>query len=209
MEQVNKELKKYIVEEVFPVYENNDSGHNLEHIKYVINRSIKFASQFENINLDMVYTIAAFHDIAHHIDKDHHEVKSAEWFYKDENMKRFFTDEERQIIKEAIEDHRASSKTEPRTNYGKIVSSADRNVDVSSMLKRMHSYTCQHYNNLSLEEAVERAYKHMMKKYGVEGYAKNYCVDKEYLKFKEEVKDLIKDKKAFEEKYLQVNNLEK
>lgn len=207
MKEINKELKKYIEEEIFPIYDKNDSGHNLEHINYVIKRSLRFARQFDNIDLNIVYTVAAFHDIAHHINKDKHEVESAKWFYKDENMKRFFNDEERKIIKEAIEDHRASSKKEPRTNYGKIVSSADRNIDVCSMLKRMHSYSCKHYDNLTLEEAVDRAYSHMNKKYGKEGYAKNYCLDEEYIKFKEDVQNLVKNKSKFRDKYIEVNNL--
>ena len=40
---INKELKEYIENNIFSEYEKNDKGHNLEHIKYVINRSIKFA----------------------------------------------------------------------------------------------------------------------------------------------------------------------
>lgn len=89
----------------------------------------------------MVYAIASFHDLAHHIDKDNHEVLSAKLFYENEKMKEFFTDEQRKIIKEAIEDHRASLEYEPRSNYGKIISSADRNVDITSSLKRTHAYT--------------------------------------------------------------------
>lgn len=78
----------------------------------------------------MVYVIAAYHDIGHHIDSKNHEVISADIMSKDENLKKFFTDEELIIIKEAIEDHRASSKEDSRTIYGKIVSSADRNNTV-------------------------------------------------------------------------------
>ncbi len=41
-------------------------------------------------------------------------------------MKDFFDDEQRIIIKEAIEDYRATLEYEPRSDYGKIISSADR-----------------------------------------------------------------------------------
>ena len=37
----------------------------------------------------MVYTIASFHDIAHHIDKDNHEVSSAKLFYANKKMQNF------------------------------------------------------------------------------------------------------------------------
>ncbi len=40
---------------------------------------------------------------------------------KGQNIKEFFNDEERKIIKEAIEDHRASSNHEPRNIYGNQV----------------------------------------------------------------------------------------
>lgn len=45
----------------------------------------------------MIYAIAAFHDIAHHIDKDNHEVLSAEIFYQNAKMKEFFNEEQRKI----------------------------------------------------------------------------------------------------------------
>lgn len=66
---MNYKLKEYIEKNVFPEYSKNDSGHGIEHINYVIDRCFRFAEQFDNIDLDMLYTIAAFHDIAHHIDK--------------------------------------------------------------------------------------------------------------------------------------------
>ena len=66
--QINEDLKKYIEENVFPEYSKNEPAHNIEHIKYVIRRSFKFADTVPNINYNMVYTIAAYHDIGHHID---------------------------------------------------------------------------------------------------------------------------------------------
>ena len=76
--RINKELQKYIEEKIFPIYQKNDSGHNIDHIKYVIERSLKFASKVENINYNMVYTIAAYHDIGHYIDAKNHEKISAQ-----------------------------------------------------------------------------------------------------------------------------------
>ena len=74
MNSINKQLIEYVENNILPIYAKNDSGHGIEHIKYVIKRSVEFAKQFDNINLDMVYVISAFHDIAHHIDKDNHEL---------------------------------------------------------------------------------------------------------------------------------------
>lgn len=204
---INPELQNYIEREIFPIYEKNEGGHGLEHIKYVISRSLKFAYQFENINIDMVYTIAAFHDIGHHIDKDIHEILSAKMFYENEDLKTFFTDNERLIIKEAIEDHRASNDSKPRSNYGKIVSSADRTTDIDTVLKRTHSYSLKHRSSYTLDEMIEEAYTHMCKKYGKNGYAKHYVEDEEYTNFLNAVDEFTKDKNQFVERYKEVNNI--
>lgn len=207
MRQVNEQLQQYIQEKIFPIYEKNDSGHGIEHIKYVIRRSLLFANQFEDINIDMVYTIASFHDLAHHIDKDNHEILSAKLFYEDKKMKEFFNDEQRKTIKEAIEDHRASLEYEPRSDYGKIISSADRNTNIISSLKRTHAYTTKHYPKLDLNDMINRAYNHISQKFGDCGYAKVWCDDEEFNKFKDDVKYLLQDKFTFGVKYMMVNDI--
>ena len=207
LEKANKQLTEYIEKQIFPIYEKNDSGHGMEHIQYVIKRSLKFGDQFNNIDLNMVYTIASFHDLAHHIDKDNHEVLSAKLFYENKKMKDFFTDEQRKVIKEAIEDHRASLEYEPRSNYGKIISSADRNVDIISSLKRTHAYTTKHYPQFDLDQMINRAYKHISEKFGDCGYAKMWCIDEEFDKFKRDIIELLMDKYIFGIKYMEVNDI--
>ncbi len=205
--QISINLINYIKNNIFPEYSKNESGHGIEHIKYVIDRCIRFAEQFDNIDLDMLYTIAAFHDIGHHIDKKNHEILSANIFYENKDMKNFFNDEQRMIIKEGIEDHRASSGNIPRSDYGKIISSADRSTDVNEFLKRTHSYTMKHQPDLTKDEIVERAYNHTKDKYGKAGYAKNYVIDKEYNIFKNQINELLNNKEKFKEYYVQLNNL--
>ena len=204
---MNEKLKKYIEINVLPEYVKNDSGHGIEHINYVINRCFRFSEQFDNIELDMLYTIAAFHDIGHHIDKKNHEKLSAEIFYENDDMKQFFNEEQRIIIKEGIEDHRASSSSFPRSNYGKIISSADRSTDVNEFLKRTHLYTLKYEPNLNQNEIIERAYNHTEEKYGDSGYAKSYVVDEEYNQFKNTINELLNDKEKFKKYYIKVNKL--
>lgn len=202
---VTPELMEYIRTNVFPVYAKNDQAHQMEHIEYVIRRSLLFMQQFDGLNADMVYTIAAYHDIAHHIDKDNHETLSAVSFEKDEAMKRFFTYEQIQVMKEAIEDHRASLEYVPRSTYGKIVSSADRSADVDEFIRRTHAYSLKHYPQYTEAEHMERGYQHMKDKYGDGGYAKHYVVDEDYLCFLQTIRELITDRKAFEERYRTIN----
>lgn len=204
---INKDLENYIKNEILPQYEKNDSGHSLPHIDYVLKRCFKFSEQFENIDFNMLFAIATFHDIAHHIDKKNHEKLSAEIFYNDEKMKDFFSEDERNLIKEAIEDHRASSDSSPRSDYGKIISSADRSTDIDDFLRRTHAYTLKHFTDCTKEEMLKRAYDHTEQKYGKSGYAKHYVKDEEYENFREEINLLLQDSEKFEAKYYKINNL--
>lgn len=207
MERINTDLRGYIETEIFPEYDKNDAGHGTSHIEYVIRRSMKFAEQFKDVNLDMVYVVAAYHDVAHYINKDEHEALSAEIFYKDEKMKEFFNEEERRIVKEAIEDHRASLEGEPRNDYGKIVSSADRTINLDTTIQRAHAYRLKHFPDSTVEEMVDDAYEHIRDKYGKDGYVKTYVIDKDLEDLRKEVDSLIADKNKFRERYMEVNDI--
>lgn len=202
---ITPSLKTYIETEILPRYAEDRSGHGRAHIEYVIRRSMQFAEEIGNLNIDMVYTIAAFHDLGHPIDKANHEKLSKELFVQDEAMKTFFTEEQRKIIGEAIEDHRASLEGNPRSVYGKIVSTADRSTNLNEFLRRTHAYSVKHEPQLSFEQHTERAYAHMQAKYGTAGYAKSYFPDAEYEVFKAEIQDLLENRSLFFEKYTALN----
>lgn len=194
---MNNELVQYIENEIFPLYNRNEEGHGINHIKTVIKRSLELAKDYD-VNLDMVYTIAAYHDLGHYIDRTKHEIISAELFMKDEKMQQWFTDEQRKIMKEAIEDHRASSNHEPRSIYGKIVSTADRTiVDIDNTIKRSYSYGKRHYVGLSEDEQIERVYQHLTEKYGKNGYAKVYLEDKEFEDSLDKLRQALSNKEEF------------
>lgn len=194
---MNKELVDYIEKEIFPLYNKNEEGHGLKHIETVIERSLKFAKDYD-ANIDMVYTIAAYHDLGHHIDRKRHEIISAQIFIEDENMKKWFSDEQRKIIKDAIEAHRASSNHEPRTIYGKIVSTADRTiVKIDNTIKRSYSYGKRNYQGITEEEQIQKVYEHLKDKYGENGYAKVYLEDKEFDEAMKEFRKALQDKDSF------------
>lgn len=206
---IDLELKKYIEENIFPIYSKNDEGHNLNHIKYVIERSLKFASTLDDINYNMVYTIAAYHDIGHYIDAKNHEKVSAEILLADNNLKRFFKDTEIIIMSEAVHDHRASMEGDPRSIYGMIVSSADRNTSVKALLKRTYAYRIKHNPEYSLEEIIEESRRHIINKFGFNGYAikKMYFVDEEYEKMLLEINKLVSDKDMFKKRFIEENDI--
>ena len=205
---INKDLKEYIEKNIFPEYSKNEQAHNIDHIKYVISRSFKFADTIPNINYDMVYTVASYHDIGHHINSKTHEIISAEIMYNDNKLKDFFNDEQRKTIKEAIEDHRASSNHEPRSIYGKIVSTADRNNTVEACLRRSYSYNKKLHPEYNDEQIFEDCHFHLNDKFGENGYAKFFFKDEEYEKFLTEIRELLSDKNRFiETQKNYINNL--
>ena len=208
--KINQELKEYIENIIFSSYKKNDLGHNLDHIRYVIDRSLKFASKVDNINYNMVYVIAAYHDIGHYIDAKNHEKISADMLLEDMNLRKFFTESEINIMSEAIYDHRASLEGEPRNIYGKIVSSADRNTLVELPLKRTYAYRIHHNPDATLEEIIEESRKHIINKFGKFGYAteKMYFEDLDYKNFLEDISILVSDEEKFRRKFIEVNGLE-
>jgi uncharacterized protein len=196
--KINKELKKYIEENIFPEYNKNEKGHAIDHIEYVIDRSFELVKENKlDVNPDMVYTIAAYHDIGHHIDSKRHEIISAEIMSKDKNLKKFFNKEELKTIEEAIADHRASSDSDPRSIYGRIVSSADRNNKVEDCLRRTYTYGKKLNPDATDEELFLRAYDVLVNKFGEDGYAKFYFKDTQYENFLRELRELLKDKEKY------------
>ncbi len=153
------------------------------------------------MNYNILYTCICFHDIACHIDRENHELLSAERAYKDEFLNSFFNSDEMTTIKEAIEDHRASLEYVPRNIYGKILSSVDRKVEVKQYLISSISFAIKKNPTIKKIEAVEESYEFAIKKFGKTGYAitKSYIEDAKYTKFLEDIQYLIDNKEIFVE----------
>ncbi len=198
MKKVNENLKQYIEERILPEYKLNDGGHNSEHIKYVLKRAFELANGYE-INYDILYTCVCFHDVACHIDRDNHEILSAQSAYKDEFLNGYFSTSEMKTIQEAIEDHRASLEYIPRNIYGKILSSADRKVEVKQYLIASISYGKKKNPEMDKNASIERSYQFAIKKFGKNGYAinKSYVEDLKYKNFLEDIQYLIDNKELF------------
>ncbi len=204
--ELNEKLVEYIEKEIFPLYDRNEFAHGINHIKTVIRRSLELADGYD-VDFNIVYTVAAYHDLGHFIDRKRHEIISAEMFMKDENIKRWFADEQRMVIKEAIEDHRASCNHVPRTIYGKIVSTADRTiVDMDNTIKRSYTYGKKNYIGLSEEEQFDKVYEHLVEKYGESGYAKVYLEDKEFDEAVSKLRQALENREEFIERVKRVVN---
>ena len=207
---INKELKKYIKKKILPKYTLNDEGHNIKHINYVIKRSIKFSKTVSNIDKEIVYTVATYHDLGYYKDPKNHEKIAAEIFKNDNNIKSFFTEEEINLIIEAIEDHRASKGIDPRNIYGKIIASADKNVFVDDIIKRTYIYIIKYdgVDKNNFECIFNKIKEHIKEKYGKKGYATNnmYFKDKKYDKYLKKIDNLLNDDKKFKKSIKKIIN---
>lgn len=205
---VNKDLINYINTNIFPKYEPNDKAHGIIHILEVIRRSFELNNTM-NLNLDknMIYAIAACHDLGKYINSDIHEKIAADMFIKDENMKKFFNDEERNTIKEAIEDHRSSFQDIPRSNYGKLISSADRNSKIEIVFIRSFFVAKAKMPDMNIEEYLDYTIKRLSKRYSIENPENMFYEDKTYNIFLNDMRKLLKDEENFKHLYCEVNHI--
>ena len=164
-------LKAYIEQEIIPRYDHFDKAHQRDHVLMVIQQSQEIASYLD-VDLDMVYAIAAYHDTGLCEGREHHHEVSARIIKADQNLRQWFTEEQIQIMADAAEDHRASAKQAPRTIYGRIVAEADRFIDPVTIVRRTIQYGLDHYPELSREEQYQRMVTHLKEKYGRNGYLK-------------------------------------
>lgn len=207
LKKINPAIRRYIGNEILPQYQQL-KGHTNAHITDVIRRSLKIAENLDNINLDMVYVIAAYHDLGREIaNKTHHEW-SAYLLRRDEKLRKLFLPEEIEIMAEAVEDHRASSeRPEPRSIYGKIVSSADRSHSVNEILARAYDYNKTLHPDYTEDELIEAVRRILRRKYSPDGYAatKIYFLKEEYYEFLKEVDRLTRDPEQFKKTQQEFN----
>ncbi len=168
---VNSKLKEYVEREIIPRYDNFDKAHQRNHVIEVIRQSMQLA-QLYDVNVNMVYAIAAFHDTGLCRGREYHHIESAAILRDDKMIDELFSADEINIMAEAIEDHRASGSSAPRTLYGRIVAEADRVIDSNVILRRTVQYGLSNYPALSREEHFMRVCEHLHEKYAEGGYLK-------------------------------------
>lgn len=170
---MNSELRAYIEEHILPRYDSHDAAHRRDHAEGVIKRSLALATHYD-VDLDMVYTIAAWHDVGLCEGREYHHLSSGRMLLEDSKMREWFSPEQLHTMREAIEDHRASSDHPPRTIYGAIVAEADRQIVPEVVMRRTVQYGLAHYPALSREEHWQRFLGHLHEKYDHGGYLKLY-----------------------------------
>ena len=186
-------LHEYIEQQILPRYAAFDKGHQRDHAQSVINESLVLAKE-HGADLDMAYTIAAFHDLGLEVNRELHHIHSGEILMADPVLPEFFTEEQRCTMRDAVEDHRASSKHAPRTIYGAIVAEADRHIDPETILRRALQFGMKQHPDADFEWHFNRAYEHMLEKYAEGGYMRLWLNSKRNVEGLTKLREIIGDK---------------
>ena len=144
---MNRELEQYIERTVIPRYEGFDRAHGTEHVRTVIARSLALARHYD-VSTEMVYAVAAYHDTGLAFGRERHHIDAGRILFEDRELRRWFSEEQLRVMREAVEDHRASSDHAPRSIYGRIVAEADRCIEPLTILRRTIQYGLAHYPQL-------------------------------------------------------------
>lgn len=201
---VNPAIIAYVEQEILPRYEHFDAAHQRNHADEVIERSLVLAEHYE-VNNDMVYTIAAYHDTGLCEGRDTHHLVSGRIIREDKKLRDWFTENQIETMAQAAEDHRASSGHEPRSIYGKIVAEADRLISPEKVIRRTIQFTQDHFPDYDKEQQFQRFREHLMEKYSDTGYLKLWLPESENAPRLEELRKIIRDehkmREAFEKEF--------
>ena len=189
---IDPSLKIYIEKEIIPKYDLFDKAHQRSHVTNVIDESLKIASYYQ-VNINMVYTIAACHDIGLCKGRDRHHIVSGELIRKNCKLRQWFSKEEIETMAEAAEDHRASNDYVPRSIYGKIVAEADRELNPMICIRRAVQYNMANYPELDIEGKYQQIVGHLRKKYDEGGYVRLWIPESDKAKHLAELRQLLKN----------------
>lgn len=205
---MDKNLQSFIEKEIIPRYAEFDKAHQESHARSVIEQSMKLAPYYD-VNVNMVYIIAAYHDLGLQEDRKINHLISGRIVREDERLREWFSLDQIEIMAQAVEDHRASSDHEPRSIYGKIVAEADRLIDQDTILRRTIQYGFKHYPEFGREAHIQRALDHLVEKYAEGGYLKLWIPESPNAKRLGELQQLIKDRKKIRQLVEEIYDQEK
>ena len=193
-----QEIQEYIEQEILPRYTDFDRAHSIDHARTVIAESLALAAHYK-VDQRMLYIAAAYHDLGLCEGREFHHIASGKIIRADERLRQWFSEEQIEIIACAAEDHRASSKHEPRSIYGRIVAEADRVIDPEITLRRTVQYGLNNYSQLDNEGQFARFCAHLQEKYAEGGYLRLWIPESKNSKRLAELRRIISSPKQLKE----------
>lgn len=198
---VNLEIMAFVEQQILPRYAAFGPSHGLQHVTRVIGSSVKLAQQL-GADIDMAYVIAAYHDLGMEGPRAIHHITSGKILQADARLKRWFSTEQIKLMKEAVEDHRASSSRAPRSIYGKIVAEADRDLSPDVVFTRAVQFGLENYPEKDEEEQWERFREHVGSKYGINGYLRLWLPKSPNAEGLSQIRSVIADEAALKAEFL-------
>ena len=184
------DLVEFIETQILPRYAAFDRAHNMEHVTRVIRSSLEL-SRLTGADINMVYTVAAYHDLGMSGHRADHHIRGGKILAADARLKKWFSPDQIKIMREAVEDHRASASRAPRSIYGKIVAEADRDIDTQTVIRRTIQFGLANYPQLDKEGQWKRFLEHMNSKYSKDGYIKLWIPNSPNAKKLNDLRNLI------------------
>ncbi len=181
---------EFVETQILPQYAQFDKAHNISHANKVI-RSSRESARRMGADLNMAYVMAAYHDLGLSGPRAVHHITSGKILMQDARLKKWFTPDQLTMMKEAVEDHRASASRAPRSIYGKIVAEADRDIQPETVIRRTIQFGLSNYPQLDREGHWQRFLKHMDEKYSVNGYIRLWIQGSENERNLNELRSLI------------------
>ena len=200
---VNPDIIAYIEQEILPRYEHFDAAHQRNHAEEVIERSLALAEHYD-VNENMVYAIAAYHDTGLCDGRDTHHLVSGRIIREDMKLREWFDKTQIETMAQAAEDHRASSGHEPRSIYGKIVAEADRLISPEKVIRRTIQFTQDHFPDYDKEQQYQRFREHLLEKYSDIGYLRLWIPESDNAVRLEELRKIIRDENKMREAFEQL-----
>lgn len=192
--QVKLDLMEFIERNILPKYTEFGPSHGLKHVMRVIANTLELV-RITGVDANMAYTVAAYHDLGMSGPRAIHHITGGKILAADARLKRWFTPEQIKLMREAVEDHRASASHQPRNIYGKIVAEADRDLDEEEVFRRAVEFGIEQYPEKTAEEQWQRFRSHMNEKYAENGYIRLWLPNSPNEKKLRQLRQTIADEK--------------
>lgn len=203
MNQVSLDLMEFVERNILKRYNAFDAAHNINHAQRVIRGSIKLAQKM-GADIDMAYVVAAYHDLGLEVERATHHIESGKILKADRRLDKWFSAQQIEIMRQAVEDHRASASRAPRNIYGKIVAEADRDLEPMSVIRRTIQFGLAHYPEKTKEEHWDRFVEHLQQKYSSAGYIKLWIAGSDNEQNLRELRRIINDRQLLRQTFEQI-----
>lgn len=196
LEILNNGIKYYI---------NNKDGHGLNHIKEVIeNLSILMSIAEKDLqikfNKELMFTAALYHDSGRTVNKKYHHIESAKIVINEKYLRNIFTEDEIQLIAKMCEEHR-SSVGECTSIESAILNDADSISTLERIIERTIDYHLKYDVDKSYDSIYSEVRKHLIDKFGRNGYQKYKTKYANLLVNIEERYEIIENEEEFKQVY--------